>query len=116
MTLRVRLGIFYLIIDQLRITSQNPFFLEDVGLIAVDNLEASVDGFLIRIILTYVMRMVVGGDHNVFGSDHSEDSILILKHKRLMLSPFFEMSYLEVLRFFDIIEANCLLVGIAIPV
>lgn len=82
----------------------------------MDNLEASVNSFLISFILTDIMRMVVGSDHNMLRSNHPEDSILILKHERLMLSPFFEMSYLEVLRFFNVIKANCLLVGIAVPV
>lgn len=82
----------------------------------MDHSETSLHSSYVLFILTNVFEVVVRGDYDVLGTNHSHGSILVIKHEGLMLSPFLEMSYLKVFSFLNIIETNSLLISVAVPV
>jgi len=82
----------------------------------VDDFEATLEGSDINSLTPNCIEVEVAGNDDLLGADGSHLSELVFGHERFLLAYLLEDSEHEGLFFFDIIDEDCLLVGITIPV
>lgn len=92
----------------------NPSFFE--GSCHVNYLEAASDRKLIYLFVPDGVRVKVRSNHDSLGSDLSHLAEFVLSREGFVLGPFLQVAEHELLILLNVVDQNCFLVSIAVPV